>query len=70
MPDQRPTASLPSVSTARDGCYSDALGAHFHCPDPGAAFLTQSLTLEDGTAIKFEIWDTVSPPPRVTSQTR
>jgi hypothetical protein len=25
----------------------------------GAAFLTQSLTLEDSTQIKFEIWDTV-----------
>jgi len=24
----------------------------------GAAFLTQTVNLEDGTAVKFEIWDT------------
>jgi len=28
----------------------------------GAAFLTQTVTLEDGQDIKFEIWDTVSFP--------
>lgn len=31
-------------------------------PFPGAAFLTQTVALDDQTNIKFEIWDTVRLP--------